>query len=322
MSQVAVIVLSWNTCALLAECLTAVYASQAPPGFFEVWVVDNGSTDGSDDLVRQCFPQAHLITNSGNRGFAGANNQALSQVSSPYALLLNSDAILPPAALCELTACLELRPQAGAVGPLYVRADGSFQASFADFPSLGTELLAVAGLASRLVRPTFPSYGPAASQASRVVDWLPGACLLVRMAAVKQVGLLDEGYFFYSEEVDWCYRLAQARWQVWFWPAVVVTHYVGQSARRASEASLRHLYRGKVRFFAKHYGPLQASALKLGVLVTLRNPGGPGLYPRPVARHIECQLADIRQPGGQATAGANFPARLSQPMTHKNAGPA
>ena len=269
MSEVAVIILSWNTRALLAECLGAVYASQTPPEFFDVWVVDNGSSDGSPELVRQHFPQAHLIANTDNRGFAGANNQALAQVTAPYALLLNSDAMLPPAALAELASCLEQRPQAGAVGPLYVRGDGSFQASFADFPSLGTELLVVAGLAERLVRPTFPSHSPAESQTARVVDWIPGACLLVRTAAVKQVGLLDEGYFFYSEEVDWCYRLARAGWQVWFWPSVVVTHYVGQSARRASEASLRHLYRGKVRFFAKHYGPLSATALKGWVLITL-----------------------------------------------------
>jgi N-acetylglucosaminyl-diphospho-decaprenol L-rhamnosyltransferase len=269
LSQVAVIVLSWNTRALLAECLEAVYSSHTPPGFFEVWVVDNASSDGSVELVQRRFPQAHLIANANNLGFAQANNQALAQVATPYALLLNSDAILPPAALGELTECLEQRPQAGAAGPLYVRGDGSFQASFADFPSLGTEMLEVAGLASRLVRPTFPSHGPAESQATRVVDWIPGACLLVRMDAVKQIGLLDEGFFFYSEEVDWCYRLAKSGWQVWYWPAVVVTHYVGQSARGASEASLRHLYLGKMRFFAKHYGPMQASVLKIWAVLTL-----------------------------------------------------
>jgi N-acetylglucosaminyl-diphospho-decaprenol L-rhamnosyltransferase len=269
LSQVAIIVLSWNTCGLLADCLEAIYASQSLPDFFEVWVVDNGSSDGSAELVTQRFPQAQLIANADNRGFAGANNQALSQIASPYALLLNSDAMLPPAALSELVACLEQRPDAAAVGPLYVRGDGSFQASFADFPSLGTELLVVAGLANRLVRPTFPSHGPQDSKTARVVDWIPGACLLVRMQAVKQIGLLDEGFFFYSEEVDWCYRLAQAGWQVWYWPAVVVTHYVGQSARLASETSLRHLYRGKVRFFTKHYGPFRATLLKIWVVITL-----------------------------------------------------
>ena len=135
--------------------------------------------------------------------------------------------------------------------------------------SRGSELLVVAGLTRRLMRPTFPSHDLAKSQTARVVDWIPGACLLVRVATVRQVGLLDEGFFFYSEEVDWCYRLARAGWQVWFWPSVTVTHYVGQSARLATETSLRHLYRGKVRFFAKHYGPLSAIALKVWLLMTL-----------------------------------------------------
>ena len=269
MSQVAVIILSWNTRDLLAECLGAVYASQTPPGFFEVWVVDNASNDGSPDMVRQRFPQARLIANTSNRGFAGANNQALAQLSSPYALLLNSDAVLPPDALSGLAACLDQHPQAGAAGPMYVNADASFQGSFADFPRLWTELLVIAGLERRLVRPQFPSYGPAASQSGRVVDWISGACLLVRMETMRQIGLLDEGYFFYSEEVDWCYRANRAGWQVWYCPSVVVKHYVSQSARQTTEASLRHLYRGKVRFFAKHYGRGRATVLKLWVVANL-----------------------------------------------------
>ncbi len=268
MTHLTVIVVNWNTRTLLARCLAAVFASDQAPEF-EVWVVDNGSTDGSVEEVRQRFPQAHMIVNSTNVGFARANNQALAQAAGSYALLLNSDAILPQNGLFELVHCLDEHRQSAAAGPLFLNVDGSFQASYADFPSLFGEWLQLMGMARRVFGPYFPSHGPDDSQIARPADWLPGACLMVRLDAIRQIGLLDEGYFYYSEEVDWCYRFRQAGWQVWYLPKVRVTHYLSQSARQASETSLHHLYRGKLRFFSKHYGPLRATLLKCAVVVNL-----------------------------------------------------
>jgi N-acetylglucosaminyl-diphospho-decaprenol L-rhamnosyltransferase len=268
MSQLSVVIVSWNTRDLLVQCLESVYADQQAPEF-EVWVVDNGSSDGSLELVRQRFPQTQVVANDDNLGFARANNQALGQISSPFALLLNSDAVLPSNAIVKLLACMSEHPQAAAVGPLYLNADGSFQASYGNFPTLATELLLLTGLARWLLGLHYPSQPVADMHQPRLVDWVPGACLLVRMQAMRHVGLLDEGYFFYSEEVDWCYRLRQQGWQVWFVPTVAVTHHLSQSARLASQARLRNLYAGKMRFFSKHYGPWPALWLKCGLLASL-----------------------------------------------------
>lgn len=266
--DVTIIILNWNTCALLEQCLTALY--QAPPVCtFDAWVVDNASTDDSVAMVRRGFPQVQVLSNTANLGFASANNQVLRRAGARYALLLNSDAILPPAGLDRLVAVLDARPHAAAVGPLYCNADGSFQASFADFPRLGNELLQLVGLARRLYGRYYPSHGPEASRLERQADWVPGACLLIRMAAVSAVGLLDEDFYFYSEEVDWCFRLRQRGWEVWYCPSVEVKHYLGQSARRSSEIALWNLYRGKLRFFAKHYGAVQTTILKWGLVLYL-----------------------------------------------------
>ena len=268
MSQISVVIVSWNTRELLAQCLESVYAGQ-PAAALEVWVVDNGSSDGSRELIRQRFPLTQLVANDSNLGFARANNQALAQISSPFALLLNSDVVLPSNAMAKLLGCLSEQPSAAAAGPLYLNTDGTFQASYGNFPTLATELLLLAGLARWLLGPDYPSQSVANGHLPRPVDWVPGACLLVRMEAMQKVGLLDEGYFFYSEEVDWCYRLRQQGWQVLFVPTVAVTHHLSQSARQSSEARLRNLYAGKLRFFSKHYGHWPALCLKFGLLANL-----------------------------------------------------
>jgi GT2 family glycosyltransferase len=152
---------------------------------------------------------------------------------------------------------------------VYRNADGSFQASFADFPRLSIELLQLIGLGRRLYSRYYPSYGPEASRVERQADWVPGACLLVRMAAVAEVGLLDEDFYFYSEEVDWCFRLRRSGWEIWYCPAVEVKHYLGQSGRHSSETALWNLYRGKLRFFAKHYGRVKTTILKWGLVFYL-----------------------------------------------------
>lgn len=265
---VAAIIVSWNTRGLLRQCLDSLVA-QSPSAPSEVWVVDNGSYDGSAEMVRREYPGVQLICNSANAGFAAANNQALAHIRRRYVLLLNSDAVVPADGLAGLVETLEATPKAAVVGPMYVYPDGRFQASFGDFPNLRTEMLHALGLARLWRGAGYPSHGPHAAEGRRHVDWVPGTCMLMRMSAVERVGFLDEGFFFYWEEVDLCYRLHAMGWEVLYDPGVVVTHGLGQSSQQNRQAQIWHLYRGRLRFFAKYYGVYRASALKVGLMLAL-----------------------------------------------------
>ncbi|HEY3230904.1 MAG TPA: glycosyltransferase family 2 protein, partial [Roseiflexaceae bacterium] len=204
--DVSIVLVSWNTRELLLGCLAALPA--AVGGLCaDVWVVDNGSTDGSVEAVRSGHPDAHIIQNERNVGFAAANNQAIVASAGRYVLLLNSDTIALPGSIERLVRFADARPAMGVVGAMLLNPDGSFQASFADFPSLHSELLSATGLGARLFGHWYPNYGPRRSQRARRVDYIQGACMLARRAAIEQAGLLDEQYFMYSEETDWCLNM-------------------------------------------------------------------------------------------------------------------
>jgi len=217
--------------------------------------------------VGRRFPQARLIANTENLGFARANNQALRQSAAPFALLLNSDAALQPGALAALLACMEERLRAGIVGGTLLNPDGSFQASHGDFPRLFSQVLTFAGLARRVYGPHFPSHGPASSDEPIRADWVGGACLMARRAAFEQVGLLDDNYFMYGEETDWCYRMRQAGWEVISLPAARCLHWGGQSSRQVQSRTPARLAATVCLFFAKHYGRGYALLFRLSIVL-------------------------------------------------------
>jgi hypothetical protein len=260
MASVAVIVTSWNTRELLAECLASVEGT-ADPRDVETVVVDNGSSDGSPDMVRAHFPRARLIANRDNLGFARANNQAIAATTTPYVLMLNSDARLHPGALSLLVDRMAAAPRAGLVGAQLCSPHGAFQSSHARFPNLGREALILSGIGRAVYGPWYPSFGPDADPEPRIVDWVSGACMLARRAALDAVGGFDEGYFLYGEEMDLCYALRQAGWQVWYEPAAVADHHGAASSRRIHVTKEARLYSGRMRFFRKHYGPTAARLL-------------------------------------------------------------
>ncbi len=261
----SILIVNWNTRELLARCLSSIY-EHPPDAAFEVIVVDNASEDGSPAMVRERFPQARLIENQENVGFARANNQAIRHSQGAFILLLNSDTLIHPHALNRLVGFMEAHPGAGMVGPRVLNPDGSLQPSCTPFPTLAREAwrlfhgdrlkpLAVYPMASwEVTRP-------------RQVDVLMGACLLARREVIDQIGLLDETFFMYSEEVDWCLRAKRAGWEVWWEPRATITHYGGQSSRQAQQAMFLQLYRSKVLFFHKHYGRTRTLAYK--ILLTL-----------------------------------------------------
>jgi N-acetylglucosaminyl-diphospho-decaprenol L-rhamnosyltransferase len=267
--DVSIILVSWKTRDLLLACIDSL-AAAAIGLHYDVWVVDNGSQDGSLQAVRDRFPAVQVIANTANVGFAAANNQAMHASSGRYALLLNSDTVARPDAIQRLVRFADATPRAGVVGAQLIDPDGSFQASFADFPSFGSELLSATGLGSRLIFRNYPSYGPQKSLQISRVDYVPGACMLARRTAFERVGLMDEGYFMYSEETDWCMRMCQAGWETWYLPTAVIVHYGGQSTGQVRHSMLQALYRSKVRFFRKHYGSGAATLLRLMLVVLLR----------------------------------------------------
>jgi N-acetylglucosaminyl-diphospho-decaprenol L-rhamnosyltransferase len=255
--KVATIIVSWNTVALLRDCLRALPAAAAGVEH-EVVVVDNGSTDGSPAMVTREFPSVRLICNADNVGFARANNQAIRATQSEYVLLLNSDTVARPDALAGLARFMDQRPRTGAAGPCLLRPDGSPQPyAFGSDPSLR---YLTARAAKRLL---FRRYlHDWTTNAVQEVDWVSGACMIVRRAAIEQVGLLDEQMFMYFEDNEWCLRLRRADWQVYYNPQVAIIHLGGKSARRNPAA--QRAYGDSLRYFyRKHYGRAAGCALEL-----------------------------------------------------------
>lgn len=260
----SIVIVSWNTRALLNECLRAVDASLAasPHLAAEAWVVDNASADGSADHVAQAFPHVRLIRNTENVGFAHANNQALRQARGRFWLLLNSDAMIRGTALADLVAVLEAHPEAGVCGPRLLNGDNSLQVSWARFPGLRSEL---SGALDRSQSPCLPAAFAGEQMPSEpfVVDWVGGACFLVRAEAARQVGLLREDFFMYGEETEWCHRFARAGWKTLLAPGIAVTHLGGQSSQSVPVETRRRMYQSSVMLYRLLYGPVGAAPPRL-----------------------------------------------------------
>jgi hypothetical protein len=251
--MLSIIIVSWNTAQLLENCLASILANPSTSPFFEIWVVDNASTDESCDNVRQHFPQVHLVENRENVGFARANNQAIQQCAGKYILLLNPDTLVSSGALEALVDFLDEHPQAGAAGARILNPDDSLQISSHPRPTLSREFWRLLHLDALSTYAAYPSAKWEGNQPQEV-DVLSGACLLLRKEVLDQVGLLDEDYFMYSEEVDLCYRIQKAGWQLYWVPQAEVVHFGGQSTQQAATEMFLKLYHGKIIYFRKHYG--------------------------------------------------------------------
>ncbi|RME97163.1 MAG: glycosyltransferase family 2 protein [Chloroflexi bacterium] len=269
---VAAIIVNWNTRDLLAECIESLRRHTADLNL-HIIVVDNASTDGSVEMLRRNYPDVQVIVNTKNVGFARANNQAMQQSAADYFLLWNSDAFATPGAVQSLLQLAQSQPRAGLIGAQLRNPDGTFQASYTPFPGLWQEFLILSGLGRLLFGNAYPSRGPETEKGPQVVDYVEGACMLVRREAFEQTGGMDEGYFMYAEEVDWCFALKRAGWQVWYQPQAQVTHLGGASSTGRRTHREADLYRSRVRFFSKHYGPRKARQLKtlIFVLTAVKN---------------------------------------------------
>lgn len=261
MKHIAVVILNFNSGDVLKPCLTSL-ADQDWNGQLDVWVVDNASSDNSVAMVRAEFSWVRLIASPQNIGFSAGNNLALRQIlaetPTPEAVLvLNPDTVVPSNGIAGMVEALVERPKAGIIGPKLVLADGSLDlACRRAFPSAEVALYRMIGLSKLFPRsPRFGRYNMTYLDPDQTteVDSIVGAAMLLRTEVLRDVGLLDEAFFMYGEDIDWCYRTKSYGWQVWYDPRVTILHYKRVSSTRRAVPSIRAFYDAMRIFHRKHY---------------------------------------------------------------------
>lgn len=294
MIDLSIVIVSWNVRHFLQRCLHSIYfpaTSDKDEGRLEetvtreVIVVDNASADGSPQMVRDSFPEVKLVANRSNRGFPAANNQGIDVAGGRYVLLLNPDTQIIDDALGKLISFADQHPDIGMIGPQLLNPDGSVQSSRRRFPTLATAFIEstwlqpvvtdlhasdlVGFLGAPLAR-LLERYHLADCPDGLVqdVDWITGAAMLARRSAIDEVGPMDEGFFMYSEELDWCRRFSDAGWRVVYLPEAQVVHHVGKSSEQVLAARHIHFQTSKIRYFRKYHGRTAAEALRWYLLTS------------------------------------------------------
>lgn len=245
--DISVIIVNRNTKALLLECLGSVYKTVRGITF-EVWLVDNASTDGSVETALKKFPNINVIRNQKNLGFGAANNQAFSKMKGRYALMLNTDTLLTEGAVKTLYDFMETHPKAGLACGQLLNTDGSKQNSIANFPTL-LPLLTNEALLKFLFSNKFPSKRKTYSNPVEI-DSCVGACMIARNESLRDVGYFDERYFFFLEETDLARKMAMADWKVFFIPTACIYHAQGMTVGDNAEARIM-FYRSRYQFLKK-----------------------------------------------------------------------
>ncbi len=286
MDELYIVVSSYNNAALLPDCLRSVAA--AHPGIpTTIYVADAGSTDGTVALVRRDFPTVRLRVAAENRGYAALNNLALREIVATVpretdrariaALLLNADTMMPPDALTGQLDAFAEHPEAGVIGPKIVLRDGALDlACRRSFPTPANAFWKLTGMAARYPHnPRFARYNLTYHDPNEAIemDSGMGACLLVRLAAIDDAGLMDERFFMYGEDLDWCYRIKAQGWRVRYEPRVRILHYKGASSRQRSIRATLAFYGAMWRFHRLHYARQTAPPLNLLIYVGIGTRG-------------------------------------------------
>lgn len=266
--DLSILIINWNTRKMLRDCLTSVFEGAPEGRRYEVIVVDNASEDGSQAMVRSEFPQVTMIMNDENRGFAAANNQAMAIASGANILLLNSDTLIHGDVLARSLEYMDAHWHVGAMGCRVLNADGSLQHSTSQFPSFLNLAYQTFGLDRVTAVSAFRKY--------RMLDWdrlsecyvetISGCFLLVRKQCIDAVGMLDEDFFFFGEETDWCRRIQEAGWRVAFAPVGDITHFGGGSSGALNHRRDLMLTEATVRLHRKHSGLFTALCVYLVLL--------------------------------------------------------
>lgn len=246
----SIIIVSFNTKELLQQCLESLEAAtiRVP---FEIIIVDNASVDGSQEMIKEQFKDIFLIENSGNLMFARANNQGIAAARGRYLLLLNSDTIVQKSTIESLIDFLNEHPKAAAVGPKVLNLNGTLQSKGFSFPSIRGTILNCLGIGKKtdnmildkLKSLLFPNHYWHENDVISV-GWVAGCCFMVRKSAIDLIGGLCEDLFFYGEEVEWCYRVVKANYEIWYLPTVAIEHIGGaSSSKKIDECLLRKNYK-------------------------------------------------------------------------------
>jgi hypothetical protein len=262
--ELSVIIVSWNVSDLLQQALRSLYEHWENHETLEVIVVDNASTDDTVQQVADHAPEATLIVNHENRGFTASNNQGLEAARGDFLLLLNPDTEIRGDALRTMVDTMRRHSEVGLLGPKLLNADGTVQSSRRRFPTLPILFLESTWLQSITPRSMLVHYYMKDQPDTdyHQVDWVTGAAMLTRREVVQDVGGLDEGFFMYSEELDWCRRIREAGWSIAYTPAAEIVHYGGKSSEQVAPA--RHIYfqASKIRYARKYHGALIAHLLR------------------------------------------------------------
>jgi GT2 family glycosyltransferase len=252
--DLSIIIVAWNVRDLVLDCLASIGAAELEISY-EVILVDNGSVDGTVEAVSRQFPDVHVIALPKNIGFGAGNNQGLLKLSGRHAVLLNSDTIVLPGGLERCVRYLDENSDVGVVGPQLLNPDRTKQNCIHNSPTLVSEILS-----QSILRRLFPRRYPSKLRdyAEPIeVEAVLGACLFVRAEAIARAGLIDEEYFFFLEETDWCHRIRRHGWRVVHIPDAHVIHLYGESTKKKLPLQTRiEYYRSRYHFFRKHRGPL------------------------------------------------------------------
>lgn len=262
MIDVAIIIVSWNVREYLADCLRSVCNDLSQSQLHgETWVVDNASTDGTVSLVKDLYPQVHVVNNETNTGFAAANNQgmlAASEAKPRYYFLLNPDTFIRPGAIRELVTCLDERPKAGIAGARLIYGDGRFQHSAFYFPGLGQLMFDLMPMPSRLYESRLNGrYARRKFQPRRnplKVDHPLGATMMVRADVAESTHGFDESFHMFCEEIDWSWRVREAGWDIYAVPSAEVIHYGGESTSQVPADTVVNLWSSRAQLYQKHHG--------------------------------------------------------------------
>lgn len=254
--DVSILILNYNTCRLTMDCIKSVYDSETNY-FYEIILIDNNSRDQSVEIISREFPGVQLIANSENVGFARGNNQGMEAASGRYVLLLNSDTVVRKDTLETMVAFMDSRPDLGASGCKVILPDGSLdKACKRGFPTPSASFYYAFGFSKLFPdRPKFNGYqlGYLDPDLEYPVDCLVGAFMLVRRETIEQIGGLDEEFFMYGEDLDWCFRMKEAGWGIYYYPQTTIVHLKGGSARRRPFKIVYEFHRAMILFHRKHY---------------------------------------------------------------------
>lgn len=273
--KLSIIIVNFNAEKFLVECLDSICA-QTKQISFDIWVVDNNSIDASVPMVQQNFPQVNLIENKENIGFAKANNQAIARCTGDYILLLNPDTLILQNAIGNVVDFMDANPTVGICGCKVLNEDRTLQlACRRSIPTPGVAFFRLTGLSklfpkSKLTSKYNLTYidpnGP------HEVDAVSGAFLMIRRKVVDDIGFLDERFFMYGEELDWCIRAKKAGWAVMYYPDAEIIHYKGECSKSNSRKAAFEFYRSMYLFhkkhFAENYNPIINIIIYAGILLT------------------------------------------------------